>query len=62
MDGCLFRFYFKSGFTLPDKFWHIAMKSNISSAADCLAVNTLRFDLFYALSLSLFNLEKETIR
>ena len=37
MDGCPFRFAFKSGFNLSAEVL-TAMKSNVTSAANCLIV------------------------
>ena len=45
MEGCPFRFAFKSGFNSLAYSVSIAKKNNISSGADCLIVNTICFDL-----------------
>ena len=49
MDGCPFRFAFKSGFNLSAEVL-TAMKSNISSAANCLLIT----DYFKPLILPVF--------
>ena len=54
MDGCPFRFAFRSGFNLPAKVSDIAMNSNISLAAICLTVDIIWFDLC--------KLERESIK
>ena len=44
MDECPFRFDFKSVFNSPAKVLAVWALENISSAANCLAVDTIWFD------------------
>ena len=59
MDGCPFRFAFKSGFNLSAEVL-TATKSNISSAANCLIALSLQFRLsFTTIALRLKSEQKE---
>ena len=45
MDGCSFRFAFKSGFNLPGKVLAYTNERQYTSAGACLTMDTICFDL-----------------
>ena len=45
MDGCPFRFAFKSGFNLPAKFLTYSNEKYVSLGGNCLTVDTIWFHL-----------------